>query len=206
MGFKTWSVGDILTASDTNNYLMKQVVIVCTSGTRPSSPVAGMTIYETDTDLYRRWNGSAWVINIMPLAAYKTADTARVNNTLTADPHLTIPVSANAVYLLHLSASWNAHASGDFGWDFTIPTAATLDQYRHIANDGTATAVGGVTLNATSLQGRSGNSVDAALILEGTLITAANAGSCTWRWAQITTFGTGTTVFKGSSMTLTRIS
>src|ERR1044072_1879724 len=139
---------------------MNQSVIVCTSGTRPSSPGAGMTIYETDTDLYRRWTGAAWAINVMPLAVYKTADTARVNATLAADPHLTLPVSANAVYLLHLSATWNAHASGDFRWDFTIPTAATLDMYRHVANDGLSTAVGGVTLNAGTFQARSGNSVD----------------------------------------------
>ncbi|MFI5839462.1 hypothetical protein ACIA8K_07080 [Catenuloplanes sp. NPDC051500] len=49
-----------LTASDVDNYLMKQVVIVCTSIDRPSSPVEGMTIYETDTDIYQGWTGTAW--------------------------------------------------------------------------------------------------------------------------------------------------
>ena len=33
---------------------------VCTSTTRPSAPYEGMMIYETDTDLLRIWNGSAW--------------------------------------------------------------------------------------------------------------------------------------------------
>lgn len=61
MGFKTFNVGDVLTAADVNDYLMEQVVIVCTSGTRPSSPNEGMTIYETDTDLFRVYTGSAWV-------------------------------------------------------------------------------------------------------------------------------------------------
>ena len=62
MGFKLWSTNELLTSSDVNTYLAKQSVIVCTSGTRPSSPVEGMTIYETDTDWYVSWNGSAWIM------------------------------------------------------------------------------------------------------------------------------------------------
>lgn len=50
MAFKTFVSGAVLTASDVNTYLAKQAVIVCTSGTRPSSPPEGMAIYETDTD------------------------------------------------------------------------------------------------------------------------------------------------------------
>lgn len=33
---------------------------VCTSTTRPTVPYEGQMIYETDTDLLRIWNGSAW--------------------------------------------------------------------------------------------------------------------------------------------------
>ena len=51
----------VLTAAQMNTYLMDQAVITCTSGTRPSSPVQGMTIYETDTDCYVTYDGSAWV-------------------------------------------------------------------------------------------------------------------------------------------------
>lgn len=61
MAFKTWSVGDVLTAADVNTYLGKQSVIVCTSGTRPSAPVEGMMIYETDTDVIRVYSGSGWL-------------------------------------------------------------------------------------------------------------------------------------------------
>lgn len=60
MAFKTFAAGDVLTASDVNTYLMKQAVIVCTSGTRPSSPNEGMTIYETDTDKILTYTGSTW--------------------------------------------------------------------------------------------------------------------------------------------------
>lgn len=62
MPYKTFNNGDVLTAADVNDYLMEQAVITCTSGTRPSSPVEGMTIYETDTDAIRTYSGSAWTV------------------------------------------------------------------------------------------------------------------------------------------------
>lgn len=61
MGYKTWSPGDVLTATEVMTYLMKQVVVTCTSGTRPSSPPEGMVIFETDTDRIYVYNGTAWV-------------------------------------------------------------------------------------------------------------------------------------------------
>ncbi len=60
MGFKTFNSGDILTASDVNTYLMKQAAIVCTSSTRPASPVTGMLILETDTQHILVYDGSIW--------------------------------------------------------------------------------------------------------------------------------------------------
>lgn|SRR5690606_27725071 len=60
MAFKTFTAGSVLTAADVNDYLMKQAVISCTSGTRPGTPNEGMTIYETDTDRLQVYDGSAW--------------------------------------------------------------------------------------------------------------------------------------------------
>ncbi len=60
MPFKTFVAGP-LSSADVNDYLAEQAVITCTSGTRPASPVEGMTIYETDTDCYVTYNGAAWV-------------------------------------------------------------------------------------------------------------------------------------------------
>lgn len=60
MPYKTFTAGSVLTASDIMTYLMKQVIITCTSGTRPSGPNEGMTIYETDTDKIMVYSGSGW--------------------------------------------------------------------------------------------------------------------------------------------------
>lgn len=70
MAFKTFSPG-VLTSSDVNTFLMRQSVIVCTAATRPASPNEGMTIYETDTDLFLVWSGSAW-INVLRSGAWQT--------------------------------------------------------------------------------------------------------------------------------------
>jgi len=70
VGFKTFTSA-VLTSSDVNTYLMQQAVITCTSSTRPSSPVEGMHIYETDTDEMYVYSGSAWV-QIGSLVAWDT--------------------------------------------------------------------------------------------------------------------------------------
>lgn len=88
MAFKTFTDGNVLTDTDLNDYLMKQTVIVCTSGSRPSSPVEGMVIYETDTDSIRAYDGSSWVAvwyRQRPLAQLRqTSAQTLANNTWTA--------------------------------------------------------------------------------------------------------------------------
>lgn len=60
MAFKVFTVGEVFTASDANAMLMTQVLIRCSSGTRPASPAEGWHIYETDTDKFLFWDGAAW--------------------------------------------------------------------------------------------------------------------------------------------------
>jgi hypothetical protein len=59
LGFKTFVAGT-LSASDVQGYLMQQSVVTCTAATRPGSPLAGMTIYQTDTDTHWVFNGMIW--------------------------------------------------------------------------------------------------------------------------------------------------
>jgi hypothetical protein len=70
MAFKTFAPG-VLTSSDVNTFLMRQAVIVATSSTRPASPNEGMTIYETDTDRYKSYSGSAWE-DVLTTATWRT--------------------------------------------------------------------------------------------------------------------------------------
>ena len=65
MAYKTFANGFPLPASDLNNFLMNQSVIVfadsAARGTAIPSPVEGMLTYLEDTNAYESWNGSAYV-------------------------------------------------------------------------------------------------------------------------------------------------
>jgi hypothetical protein len=60
MAYKTWSVGDVLTAADMNTYVRDQGITICTSGTRPTGIATGKVIFETDTNRLYAYDGSSW--------------------------------------------------------------------------------------------------------------------------------------------------
>ena len=64
-GFKTFSVGEVLTATNVNTYLMQQAVMVFADAsarsTAISSPSEGMVTYLSDTNTLWYYSGSAWV-------------------------------------------------------------------------------------------------------------------------------------------------
>ena len=63
-GFKVWSTGDLVNASDFNNYIQEQVVMVFDDSTARdsavSSPEEGMFCYLKDSNTLQFYNGSAW--------------------------------------------------------------------------------------------------------------------------------------------------
>ena len=65
LGFKTFATGDILTAADTNGYLMSQTVMVfadsAARSTAITSPQQGMITFLKGTNSTEYYNGSAWV-------------------------------------------------------------------------------------------------------------------------------------------------
>ena len=64
-GFKTFSVGEVLTATNVNTYLMQQTVMVFATASARSSaitaPSEGMVTYLTDSDSMWYYSGTAWV-------------------------------------------------------------------------------------------------------------------------------------------------
>jgi hypothetical protein len=61
---KTFTAGDILTASDVNTFLMNQSVMTfagtAARGSAIGTAVEGMFTYLEDTNTFQYWNGSAW--------------------------------------------------------------------------------------------------------------------------------------------------
>ena len=62
-GFKTFVTGDVLTAADTNGYLMQGVWVFANAAARDAavtSPQEGNFCYLKDTDALQYYSGSAW--------------------------------------------------------------------------------------------------------------------------------------------------
>lgn len=56
---QVFSSGETPSYTKLNN-VSDQTVIICTSSTHPSSPIAGMRIFETDTKFTKVYDGSGW--------------------------------------------------------------------------------------------------------------------------------------------------
>lgn len=130
MPYKTFVAGEILTASQVMTYFMNQANIVCTSGTRPSSPTAGMEIFEIDTNRKMIWDGvSAWV-NMTTIGAwtpYTPAWSSSGTNPSTGNGSLQGRYK-RVGDLVHvwLRLEFGSTTNGGTGaWSFTLPVAPT---------------------------------------------------------------------------------
>lgn len=75
LGFKTFNTGDVLTAADTNGYLMQGVWVFASAAARTSavtSPQEGNVSFLKDTNSFEIYDGAAWV-------AYGGGDITAVN-------------------------------------------------------------------------------------------------------------------------------
>jgi hypothetical protein len=64
LGFKTFTTGEVLTAADTNGYLMQGILVFASAAARDSaitSPQEGQACYLKDTNQVLTYSGSAWV-------------------------------------------------------------------------------------------------------------------------------------------------
>lgn len=220
MAYKVFATEEVLASADVNAYLMKQTIIVCTSGTRPSSPNEGMTIYETDTDTYRTWDGSLWAILLTQhRQVIKPSDTARTTGSgtgsMTADPHLTIALPINSTWALEGFIIYSGDAATDliFGW--TGPASATLDWFSDAidtalgAGDPAVAGVGRARQDITSTPtgGTRNTGLSSAVVANprGRLKIAGTAGNITFRWARNSASGTAT-VHADSYLRVSRMS
>jgi len=64
LGFKTFTTGEVLTAADTNGYLMQGINVFASSAARAAaitSPQEGQYSYLKDTNALEYYDGAAWV-------------------------------------------------------------------------------------------------------------------------------------------------
>lgn len=85
-GDHTYTAGEEPTAANLNEWIRDQVITICTSATRPSSggPVEGRTIWETDTNRFKVFDGTNWV-DLPVVFVDATAPTNKLTGTLHFD-------------------------------------------------------------------------------------------------------------------------
>jgi hypothetical protein len=112
MAFKTWSIGDVLTASDMNNYIGQQIVAIYSSSAVRStgivSPINGQLAYLTDKDHIEHYDGATW--QPLPAAVYAfsaTGPSTAVAAASSALVSIVLPVSrfTTAPIIVGLSTS-----------------------------------------------------------------------------------------------------
>lgn len=67
LGFKTFTSGEVLTAADTNGYLMQGVMVFASASARSAAitaPTEGQYSYLKDTNSTEYYDGSAWVAGV----------------------------------------------------------------------------------------------------------------------------------------------
>ncbi len=104
-GFKVFSVSEVLTAADVNDYLMEQSISIFADATardaQISSPIEGQFCYLADSNVLQFYNGSSWASYIgdgditgvtittaatSGLSGGATASSGAFSSTLVVDP------------------------------------------------------------------------------------------------------------------------
>ena len=134
LGFKTFTTGEVLTAADTNGYLMQGVLVFASSAARASavtSPQEGQYSFLKDTDALEFYNGTAWT-------AAPVGDITAV--TTAAGSGLSGGASSGAV-ALSLSSTYSAKTAAY--------TFVSGDEYNLFSMNNASTAQFNIPVDAT---------------------------------------------------------
>lgn len=144
---------------------------------------------------------------MLPDIAVKASNTSRsTTTTLAADPHLVLPLEANATYDLDLDIAYNGNTngSGDLKFGFSGPSGYTMAFGAWLVSIPAGVSSSGGNQGTTLVSGSAGTGTPLAAKVHGTVSTSSTAGSLTLLWAQNTSNGTATTLTTGSKMRLKR--
>jgi len=137
MAYKTFANGFPLPASDLNNFLMNQSVIVFADSaartTAIPSPVEGMLTYLEDTNAYESWNGSAFVAlaeepdltALIPKSTVTTAEDLIVADGASSVTRLGVGTDDQVLSVVAGSVAWADAAGGAGGNYYNITAAGT---------------------------------------------------------------------------------
>ena len=136
LGFKDFVTGEVLTAGDTNGYLMQGVLVFASAAARTSaitSPQEGQMSFLKDTNSTEYYSGSAWVavagasgINsgVATVATSESTTSTTYTDLTTSGPEVTITTGTKVLVIV--TSQLNGDASGTRNYmDFAISGATT---------------------------------------------------------------------------------
>lgn len=209
MAFKTFTAGSVLTAADVNDYLMEQVVIACTSGTRPGSPNEGMTIYETDTDRYAVHNGTDWVYPLVSVTKTSAAQSVTSSTTITDMTGVAVPLIRNETYFVSLMCIYDGATAGDIKWGWSTPSGSTWEWFADAITNAAASGVEAVARTYQDTGTPSGGALGAGSFVfanpRGIIRMSSTSDNLQARFAQLASSGTATRVHPGTTLTAWRL-
>lgn len=143
------------------------------------------------------------IAQLLPVSAFKSGDTIRVSTTtISADPHLVIPVAANAAYKIDLHLIYQQGTVGQLTVGFTAPASATLDwSVIGLVPSVTSSDSGSVTMQSLGIADLRtvGGAITSTVVNgDGRLVVSSTAGNLTLRWGPSASSATGTTLKQGS--------
>jgi hypothetical protein len=102
LGFKTFTTGEVLTAGDTNGYLMQGILVFASAAARDAaitSPQEGQACYLKDTNEVLTYSGSAWVAvggssgAVVQVKSFTTSTTTTITSATFASTALTLSIT-----------------------------------------------------------------------------------------------------------------
>lgn len=141
----------------------------------------------------------------------KTADeTVNNSDVLQDDDELTLPVAANATYVVDCWVVYDSNTTPDIKFAFTGPASATMEWTTNALGSSAAGGTGSTTTTRATIAGNLpcggvGAGTRVVATIRGLLMTAGTAGSLTLQWAQNTADATETKVRANSWMRLVRV-
>lgn len=165
-GYRTWTPGEVLTASNVQNYLQDQTVMVFSSssarGSAIISPEEGMLSWLQDDNKYQYYDGSAWT-------------------------DLIVPIEGGTIGQAYISGGTAAAAFGDTKAEF-IATTITEKTTSHTATASDANTIlnftSAATLTVPDVLTETGDMIQViANISSGTVTIAAGTGITSWAGA-----------------------
>jgi hypothetical protein len=139
MAYKVFTNGSVLNASEINENLMRQSVMVFSNAAARTaaitSPVEGMLTYLEDVDRYEHWNSSAWVSpfgsTLIASQTFTNQATVSLNNVFTStyrnyEVFVSFSGTVGAQFLMRFRAGGVDNSTNNYSWQTVIGYSGTL--------------------------------------------------------------------------------